>query len=76
MNTYHAIIAGTRAKADATGTSPRAYRGLHRGWPAERSSGIRGAGQYCRRPVPTEKDPPVTAIRETRGMMAVHGMCP
>jgi hypothetical protein len=75
MNTYHAIIAGPRAEPAETGPSARAYPGLPSGRSVERSSGIRGAGQYCRRPEPT-KDPHMTAIRVTRGMMAVHGMRP
>jgi len=75
MNTYHAIIAGPRAEADVTGSLPRAYRGLRSGRPVDRSSGIRGAGQYCS-PGPTMQDPPMTATRSTRGMMAVRGMCP
>jgi len=75
MNTYHAIIAGPRAKADATGSSARACPGLPPGRPVERSSGIRGAGQYCS-PGLTRIDPHMTASRASRGMMAVCGMCP
>jgi len=76
MNTHHANIAGPAAGPDTPGTAARASPGILPGKPVEWLSGIRGSGQYCTLLGLTKKDPPVTAIRLTRGMMAVHGMCP
>jgi hypothetical protein len=75
MNTYATIIAGTRAAPVISGTAARACAGNSRHVPDPISSGIRGAGQYCR-PVPKRTDPNMTALRMTRGTMAVRGMCP
>ena len=76
MNTHHANIAGLFAGPDAPGTAARVSAGILPGRPVAWSSGIRSSGQYCRPMGLTERDPPVTAIRPTRGMMAVLGMCP
>jgi len=76
MNTYATIIAGTRAAPVIPGAAARANAGYPRHVPDPTSGGIRGAGQYCCRLVPTGTDPNMTALRMTRGMMAVRGMCP
>jgi hypothetical protein len=76
MNTYATIIAGTKAAPFIPGAAARAYAGNPRQVPDQMSSGIRGAGQYCCRPVLTRTDPNMTALCMTRGMMAVRGMCP
>jgi hypothetical protein len=74
MNTYATIIAGTQAAPVMPGAAARAGNPRHVQDPA--SGGIRGAGQYCCRPVSSRTDPNMTALRRTRGMMAVRGMCP
>jgi hypothetical protein len=76
MNTFATIIAGTQAAPVIPGTAARACAGNPRHVPDPVSCGIRGAGQYCCRPVPTGTDPNMTALRMIRGMMAVRGMCP
>jgi hypothetical protein len=76
MNTYEAIIAEPDGGTGVPVPSTRAYPGILPDKPAERFSGIRSSGQYCRRPAQIMKDSPMTAPRITRGMMAVHGMCP
>jgi hypothetical protein len=76
MNTYATIIAGTKAAPVISGTAAGTYAGSIRHVPDRTTSGIRGAGQYCCRPVLTRSDPNTTALPMTRGIMAVHGMCP
>ncbi|MFA5237970.1 MAG: hypothetical protein WC362_08975 [Methanoregula sp.] len=76
MNTHHANIARPAAGPDAPGTAARASAGILPGGPVERSSGIRGSGQYCRPMGPTRTGSPVTAPRVTCGRSAVLGMCP
>jgi hypothetical protein len=76
MNTYATIIAGPKAVPVIPATAVRAYAGNPRDVQDPTSSGIRGAGQYCCSPVLTGTDPNMTALRMTRGMMAVRGMCP
>jgi hypothetical protein len=76
MNTYATSIAGTEAAPVIPGTAARIYAGNPRHMPDQTSSGIRGARQYCSRLVLTRKDPNVTALRMTRGIMAAGGMCP
>jgi hypothetical protein len=76
MNTYATNIAETRAVPVIKGTTARAYAGSIRNVTEQMSSGIRGAGQYCCCPVQSRTDPDMKALRITRGMMAVRGMCP
>ena len=76
MNTYATIIAGIKAAPAIPGTAASAYTGNPGHVPDQTSSGIRGAGQYCCRPVLTRTDPNMTALSMTRRMMAVRGMCP
>jgi hypothetical protein len=75
MNTYATIIAG-KAGPIISGTAARAYAGTLRHATDPISSGIRGAGQYCCRPARSSTAPTMTALRMTRGTMAVPGMCP
>jgi len=75
MNTYATIIAGTEAVPVIPGTAYRVHAGTTRHMPDRISSGVRGAGQYCRRPVQPGTEQTMTALRMNRGMMAVHGMC-
>ena len=76
MNTYATIIAGTEASPVIPGTTYRTHAGTTRHIPDRMSSGIRGAGQYCRRPVQPGTAQTMTALCMNRGMMAVRGMCP
>lgn len=76
MNTHATIIAGFQEVPDISGTTAPAPAGMKTGVAGLKSSGIRGAGQYCCRPVHTRTEPTMTAHRTTRGMMAVCGMGP
>jgi len=76
MNMYATIIAGTEAVPVISDTAYHAHAGTTRHVPDRISSGVRGAGQYCRRPVQPGTAQIMTALRMNRGMMAVRGMCP